>query len=211
MSLTPQIEQELDLFREDGYREVDRFCEIAIRELGSGCQPGCSYCCRNLVTVSLIEALTILRTTAGLVAFMAKWEQIKTTARLFMQRHPDTRLAPWRERNEPCPFLTDCGRCAVYEVRPFNCRTHIAARPCVEDQEGNDYIDPTDGTNISMMILAMAEERTGIPMAIAPLPVALIFAWDILQNGLDVVTQQYRGTPFLDPFEEAMYWSYIEL
>jgi len=206
-----ELQEHIDIFRAEAYPVIDSWCSDAVAQLGTGCREGCAYCCRNLVTMTLIEAMVILRNPVGRAAFEAKVFQVGELAFKFFRRDADTTLAKWRARNERCLFLGECERCVVYDVRPFNCRTHIAAKPCEENQAGNLYIDPQQGTTLSLVLCQKAEQITGVPMAIAPMPVALLLAAEIMRNGLEYVKWRYERTPFMDSLMAAEYWAYIEL
>lgn len=209
--MTPEQLEQVDRFREGAYAVIDRWCAAAVAETGPVCKPGCTDCCEALVTVSLLEAVVILRNDAGRAAFERNQERILETSNLLLARDPSMRLGPWKERRERCIFLGDCDRCLVYEDRPFNCRTHLAAKPCEPNQDGNFYVDPIEATRVSLILNQMASEGSGIPLAIAPLPFALIVADSLLKADVDTVQKAYAGTPLLDPIGSAAYWSYIEL
>jgi Fe-S-cluster containining protein len=209
--MNAELLEHVDIFRAEAYPVIDSWCADAVAKLGTGCRDGCSYCCRNLTTMTLIEAMVILRSPVGRAAFESKVKHVVELASKFIRRDPDTTLAKWRKRNERCIFLGACERCVVYDVRPFNCRTHIAAKPCEEDQAGNLYIDPADGVMLSMVACQEAERIAGVPFVMAPAPVALLLAADIMRNGLDDVRRRFDGTPFLDPFKSLGFWAYIEL
>ena len=68
------------------------------------CKKGCSLCCYNEVSVSLLEA-----------QYIEKHTGIKQNINLAIKDFPGI----------PCPFLTD-GACSIYEHRPFVCRRHVA-------------------------------------------------------------------------------------
>jgi Fe-S-cluster containining protein len=208
--MTPDLEQ-VDAFRAEAYPVIDSWCADAVAKFGTGCRDGCAYCCRNLMTMSLIEAMVILRNPVGHAVFEAKVRRVSELAAKFVHRDPDTTLAKWKARDERCIFLGECERCLIYDDRPFNCRTHIAAKPCEKDQAGNLYIDPSDGTLLSMIALQEAEKIAGVPMVMSPAPVALMLAADIMRNGLEEVQRRFAETPFLDPVRSLMFWAYIEL
>jgi uncharacterized protein len=68
------------------------------------CKKGCSLCCYNEVSVSLLEA-----------EYIEKHTGIKQSVNLDINDFPGT----------PCPFL-DNSACSIYEHRPFVCRRHVA-------------------------------------------------------------------------------------
>jgi uncharacterized protein len=68
------------------------------------CQKGCSFCCYNEVSVSLLEA-----------EYIEKHTGIKRSFNLDIKDFPGT----------PCPFLK-YSACSIYKHRPFVCRRHVA-------------------------------------------------------------------------------------
>jgi len=209
--MTPQQLDEVRIFREQAYPEIDRWCEAVINRFGTGCKEGCSACCDNVLTVSLVETVVMLRNPIGQAVFQAAENHISELADLFLKRLPETRLKPWRERRKHCVFLSADNRCLVYEDRPFNCRTHIAVEPCDPLKDGNLYARTDEINQASMEVLAAAEKYTQIPMAMAPLPVALIIADAYLRKGKEVTEKAWGNTPFLDVMKSCLYWAYIEL
>jgi Fe-S-cluster containining protein len=209
--MTPAELQGIEDFRANAYPVIDDWCRSAIEKFGTGCREGCALCCRNVTTMSLLEAAVILNSEAGRAIFDQKLSRIVDLSDLFIRRDPSTRLLPWRERNEECVFLGFDERCLIYDVRPFSCRTHLAAKPCTAGTGANLYIDHLPGVIAAMRLLDVGEERTGIPSALAPVPVALLLAADIMRHGMDDAMSRLGGTPFLDPLESATFWSYIEL
>lgn len=209
--MTPQQVSGIDAFFDEAYPVIDRWCAEAIQELGSGCREGCAACCYNVVSLSLLEAAVILRDPVGKAALETHREKVVEQANLFYARRPETRLEPWRRRRVPCVFLGACNRCLVYDRRPFNCRTHLAAKPCEPEQEGNYYIDPEAVTNLSLVLNDGAAEEIGLPFTIAPMPVALLMAEAMLAGGVDALKKAYDGTPLLDTVPALLFWSYLEL
>lgn len=209
--MTPEQLNEADIFREEAYEVIDSWVDKAVAETGPICQPGCADCCHLVVTVSLLEAVIILRNEMGRAAYEVRQHEIIDTANLFLARDPSTRLSAWKKRGERCVFLGDCDRCVVYEDRPFNCRTHLAARPCEPGQDGNYFVDPVEATHLGLILNAAGAQNVGIPFAVAPLHFALLIADALLKADVQTVEKAYAGTPFLDPMKSALYWSYIEM
>ncbi len=103
---------------------------------GHSC-PASTECCRFGVTgrepyVTSVEVAALRRAIAALGGIPALRNRIRTA--------PDAELAGARPlpalrtvRDERrCAFLTDSGRCAVYEARPLGCRTYFCERATVE-------------------------------------------------------------------------------
>ena len=87
--------EKLYIFMDELYTFVAKF---------TPCKKGCSLCCHNEVSVSLLEA-----------EYIEKHTGIKQSFNLDIKDFPGT----------PCPFLNN-GACSIYEHRPFVCRRHVA-------------------------------------------------------------------------------------
>ncbi len=68
------------------------------------CKKGCSLCCHNEVSISVLEA-----------EYIEKYAGIKQNTNLTIKDSSGT----------PCPLLVD-GACSIYQYRPFVCRRHVA-------------------------------------------------------------------------------------
>ncbi len=72
------------------------------------CGKGCSDCCCDRLTITLLEAATIATAIGG------------------MSDAEKTGLAEWasRDEHESCAALSRDGACMIYAARPLICRTH---------------------------------------------------------------------------------------
>ncbi len=209
--MTPGQLNELDQFRDQAYPIIDTWCRNVMSATGIGCKPGCAECCENIVTVTLIEAAVILRTDEGQKIFQEKNEHIVSLSNLFLRRDPVTRLSPWKKLNEKCPFLGEQNVCEIYSARPFNCRTHLATKPCDPEVGSNHFIDPVEATRAGYGMAEYAKDFTGIPPAVAPFSVALIVADALMRSSPEQVREAYGEVPVLDPMGAAVFWAYIEM
>jgi hypothetical protein len=80
------------------------------------CKKGCSHCCYQAVAVSTWEVERIAkyskRKPTGFIGYSpARGEGISHIVDKFA--------------NTPCPFLVE-DTCAIYPVRPINCRSHLS-------------------------------------------------------------------------------------
>jgi Fe-S-cluster containining protein len=108
----------------DIYREIDagtasRQCERS------------TACCRFGVTgrepyVTSIELLAVRRALAARGGQLSPARKALPLCPQQLQQSPGQRRAPPDERT--CPLLDRAGRCAVYEARPFGCRTYFCGR-----------------------------------------------------------------------------------
>lgn len=208
--MTPEQLEQLEEFRVGAYPIIDFWCEAAVEQHGAGCKIGCDACCHFVVTITLAEALVALKNPNGLKTVEGNRRRLVDTANMFMLRDPETRTGPWAKRKEPCLFLSD-GKCSIYDDRPFNCRTHIAAQPCTPGQAGNAYIDPADITHAGIELCKQASELVSIPLAFGPMPVMLLIAEGFLKAEQSVIEAAYQGTPFLDTLKSLEFWAYLEL
>jgi len=76
----------------------------------SACRNGCNHCCKQAVSVTVLEAREIAR----------------FTGREYVQPKPSLSLEQTQEKymGVPCTFLVD-GKCSVYPVRPISCRVYF--------------------------------------------------------------------------------------
>ena len=86
------------------------------------CKKGCSYCCEQLVAVSVDEAQYILD-MARENKIHIDWKKARDQA----SRGIDSWIDRGKEKRT-CVFLKD-GACSIYEVRPGTCRNYHAYSP----------------------------------------------------------------------------------
>jgi len=108
------------------------------------CQPRCTFCCHTRASTSIPEVLVIadqLRRALAPKVLGALREGINTLVR----DGETTRLEWWLETSTPCPFLltSEDGLCAIYEIRPFTCRSHHStdAAECQKGYEEKRALD----------------------------------------------------------------------
>jgi len=130
-------------------KEIYRIHEDAISDLDLACKIKCAECCTRNVTMTTLEGVVIDQsltndtrddfyrdlsikadskrfqptiTVNGMADLCAKGETL-----------PEEHLDPdWGK----CPLLKD-NQCSIYESRPFECRSFVSTRNCVE----NGYAD----------------------------------------------------------------------
>ena len=88
------------------------------------CQPGCAFCCHTRASASIPEALVIAaQLRQALAPKVLDWLRAGLAA--LVRSGEPTRLEWWLETRTPCPFLltSEGGLCAIYEIRPFTCRS----------------------------------------------------------------------------------------
>lgn len=169
------------------------------------CRAGCGACCRELVSISLVEATRL----ADVVGGMPEPRQSEVRARFADAAHrleaagllppPDTagprsltlpraagdnrgdvlrRMAHvYFAERIPCPFLEN-ESCSVYDDRPLVCREfHVTSPPerCTEPLE-NGRIDGVVPAVRMSPTLALAAADFGLPVVQVPLVLALEWA-----------------------------------
>ena len=89
------------------------------------CRPGCCFCCHTRVSTSIPEVLVIADQLRQALAPKALDGLRKGLAAL-VENGESTSLQWWLETRTPCPFLltSEGGLCAIYDIRPFTCRSH---------------------------------------------------------------------------------------
>jgi Fe-S-cluster containining protein len=99
-------------YRDLSARIEEKFAEIQARYPSDfACAAGCHSCCKPELTVGMLEAENI---------------------REFLTARPEVAAAMLKNekanpfRGKRCSFLTQAGRCGIYEARPFVCRSHGA-------------------------------------------------------------------------------------
>ena len=111
------------------------------RDLATVCEPGCSHCCTDNVTITALEGVEILRYVVA--EGMGEWfaralagarnhQPARVTTNEFARACLEGREADIGDSGNmsPCPFLGDDRLCRIYPVRPFACRLFASMRKC---------------------------------------------------------------------------------
>lgn len=114
------------------------------------CRGGCSHCCNQNVVITTYEADRIALATG------------------IPRKHPpppsvkEFEAMGEKYRGVPCTFLKD-GKCSIYEVRPFPCRTHHT----INDSSEECALIKDDGALIAKVNLVhiVGEQRRFVKMA----------------------------------------------
>ncbi len=88
--------------------------------IATACKPGCSWCCRMMVTATAPEVLTL----AAAIAAMPEERAAAVRARIAEAVPAVAGLDADARRRlaRPCPLLEADGRCGAYAARPLACR-----------------------------------------------------------------------------------------
>lgn len=110
------------------WADYGRFLEAITAALPVSCSAGCSHCChdnpRGVSGVELRSVLSALRALEDGEERLARMATLSEAMAERMERLGDHDAA-WREYKasyEPCPALSDDGRCTIYAARPLACR-----------------------------------------------------------------------------------------
>jgi len=111
------------------------------------------YCCRMLVTVTLVDALVIAE-------HLAMLSDTALEARLREQAERQLACArqdAWFDRDEMCAFKGPSG-CSIYSIRPLPCRTHHAwTDPSwCDGHVGKKLITTSPGAPVQVEVLVQA-------------------------------------------------------
>ena len=106
------------------------------------CRAGCADCCTVNLQATSAEARLFLQAQGDKEALLARLQPLRAGPRLRPKVTPNEMAALYMAGKEPpaeddfifepCPFLEKDGRCGVYAVRPFGCRSVFSLRPCRE-------------------------------------------------------------------------------
>jgi len=104
---------------------------------GFACRKGCSWCCHGTkIHISAHEAILLAQTIRARPDCDTVRIRVREAATAFRTLSPDERWAA----QTPCPFLGADGACAVYEVRPIQCRAchSLDAGSCERGHQARD-------------------------------------------------------------------------
>lgn len=186
-----------DMKRQMGaaYAEAEALCKPILA--ASSCRPGCAHCCYMISCISFPEALTI-------VLYLLKDQGKKSLSRLSLtcRRYMEQLQAlggrphaEWTALHLPCPLLS-ANLCSVHPVRPITCRTYFVQSPpewCDTRVEHEvEILDLVSGLQMPLHLFA-SELSVSIgfpPVAMAPIPVMLFFAVQLLELGQQTFKRQ---------------------
>ncbi|PNG48787.1 MULTISPECIES: YkgJ family cysteine cluster protein [unclassified Variovorax] len=83
----------------------------------TACSKGCSHCCHISLDISEAEARVIHKATGRRLDAKAGIAGEEAERGISERQKRATGVA--------CPFLSRVGTCTIYDVRPFNCRSHV--------------------------------------------------------------------------------------
>lgn len=149
------------------------------------CVAGCAHCCRQLVMVTPIEALSL----AALVDALPPDDQTKVRERFAEAARTWATLTEPLDSDEPvgaskkwfaakvaCPFLED-ERCSIYADRPIACREWNVSSAAALCATGSQKIEPLQRPLATFQgLLELGTHFGTAPKQGIPLPLALEWA-----------------------------------
>ncbi|MCW5747309.1 MAG: YkgJ family cysteine cluster protein [Alphaproteobacteria bacterium] len=174
-------------------RLVDHVVAHSVNELeGTGgtvsCKEGCAACCRQLISISDIEAHAIAET----IGRMPEWRRAQLMERFTAAERWLTAIKPaddiiealnGAERRDfaiayfrygvACPFLED-ERCSIYLERPLVCReylVHTPAERCSRVGESDIGVVPTSHPSKALFRMSSIDDKrteTRVPLSLLP-------------------------------------------
>lgn len=123
----------------------------------SECREGCSGCCHIRTMASLPEMIAIAVKYPDIVAEAEK----KALEQDKIQRSGMT-ATEWAARREPCVFLSEEGRCRVYDARPLACRNFVSLTPASYCEPGSERkVVSIDTLNVARLFYEWTSTRFG--------------------------------------------------
>ena len=173
-------------------KEIYRIHEDTISDLVLACKIKCAECCTRNVTMTNLEGVVIDRALHDDIRdeFYRNLAD-KADNRRFQPTITVNEMADRCASGEPlpeehldpdwgkCPLLID-NQCSIYETRPFECRSFVSTRNCIENGSADmspltininnlfrQYIehidaDATSGNLTDVLLCQQGKERTGL-------------------------------------------------
>jgi Fe-S-cluster containining protein len=173
------------------YRELDPIAQKTATTMKATCSKGCAHCCYLLSLISLPEAVAI----AERLLTRPEWQtQYSHLLRILYEHvnvlaNPDLSGASYFAAKIPCVFLGTDKTCRIYDVRPTSCRYHYVIsdpKHCSPDAEDLDKRASIDSLPYTLKVLEdnlHVSKQVGIPMAVAPMQVMVLWALKLLSEG----------------------------
>lgn len=158
--------------------------ELITRGTPPSCTKGCSHCCNLQVYITMPEALAIAEYVSQSPTLLKRTVQ---SCQESISKQKLSSTDHFRE-NIPCAFLSDKKECSVYEVRPMPCRHHFAITPPENCSSENTTAEvgryDTTALDVEVLKTSLRETtRNNIPPLVAPIPVAVMWALRLLEDG----------------------------
>jgi Fe-S-cluster containining protein len=177
------------------FEKLDEKVDAGIKKEGlkTSCAPGCAGCCYQLTLVTLPEAVAVAE---HFLADVQRRQLIPLLMRSFFDqlRHIEVGdVGKIRQsyflKKVPCTFLDlETKLCTIYPVRPAACRYHfvVSDPQLCQPESGNQSVAKVDVVQVDAEVLSEANRASNqakVPLYIAPLPVAMLWAFKLLIEG----------------------------
>lgn len=189
------------------YKELDALFVQKSEGMKLSCTKGCDSCCHLLVLVPLPEAVAIAE---HFLSDQRRKLLIPDVSRRCFEQITKIPLQPgtteafgtirsaYFASKTPCALLDPATKtCTVYDVRPEACRYHyVTSDPaqCSPDRPGAQ-VSRLDTLEFDVRALSEARKvshQTKMPLYVAPLPVALLWAFKLLIEGREAFDAALR-------------------
>lgn len=175
------------------------------------CRRGCAWCCSQLVTVSMSEALLLYEVAAGDPLLLAKVRRWAADFAPLVERGelPEKK---WFAQNIECAFLTAEKTCAAYAERPIACRVFVAigtsdgCRPNASEPAQRVKTDHLVGR--AALSLATTAAESGLPVGPVPLVVALKWTIVLVDKGPAALRRELERdkVPAYNLIDHTKFW-----
>lgn len=176
-------------------------------EGGVSCTKGCNACCKQIVFITIPEALVMVESLSDNTVV---WESFKKKLnnQIAWLEDKEASAEKWFQEQKDCAFLWN-GECRIYENRPTVCRSLLAV---------SDPIQCTPNATEKIRRIAMENilktayraerqimKNTGMGVYMLPLPVSARIAMTIWEEGFPDVRKRLKGI-WENHIVAAEYW-----
>ena len=194
------------------YEELHKTVDTWISKIGANnlgtptCLQGCAHCCREIVVMTLPEALYIIYTRITSIRSLKTLEE-KVQKQLWKIKDRGILTAEqWRDYELDCVFLSEDKRCKIYASRPVVCRALIVFDPSTvcssQFKTPRKALDSSSVINLDTGVARECARDLRIPAHPLPLPLAMNLAIYCAANGLYKLRDFVRnGSAYKDAHE----------
>lgn len=187
---------------------IEKSKERCETEGGVSCKKGCSSCCKQMVFITIPEALVMVE---DLSENSVVWDSFKKrlNKQIAWLEDPGASVEKWFNEQKECAFLWN-GECRIYENRPAVCRTLLVVSDPIQcTPQATGKIKRIAMRNI-LTATYRAEKKlmntTGIGVYMLPLPVSARIAMTIWEEGFSNVRKRLKGI-WENHIVAAEYWA----
>lgn len=166
------------------YRATEEQTQKLAESVGATCKPGCAACCNTQVYVSLPEAVAMIE------KFVHDPNMVADIVQRCTEQLPHQKLDKTVHFSQgiPCVFLTREKKCGIYNERPVACRNRIVVSPPADceysaEPKSIERLNMDKVDTYMMSESARVSHQRQIPILLAPIPVAILWALRLLTEG----------------------------